>query len=233
MHRPGHEVNLNGRRPNRDRWRPRRRSTSALRTALAGLIGNVLEWFDFAVYGYFASDIGKQFFPQSDPAAQQLLAFAVFALGFLARPVGSIVLGMVGDRIGRRALLTLSIALMGGATLALGLLPTYEQIGVAAPLLLVTMRLIQGFSLGGEFTGSMVYTTEKSSPLMRGLVSSSTAAGTTIGFILGSASAWLVNRGCPRTRYRPGAGASRSSAASCSASPAGSCGAASPRRPRA
>jgi MHS family proline/betaine transporter-like MFS transporter len=153
----------------------------------------VLEWFDFAVYGYFASDIGKQFFPQSDHAVQQLLAFAVFALGFLARPVGSLVLGMVGDRIGRRPLLTLSIALMGGATLVMGLLPTYNQIGVAAPLLLVTMRLIQGFSLGGEFTGSMVYTTEKASPVMRGLVSSSTAAGTTIGFILGSGSAWLVN----------------------------------------
>jgi MHS family proline/betaine transporter-like MFS transporter len=82
---------------------------------------------------------------------------------------------------------------MGGSTLLLGLLPTYEQIGVAAPLLLVTMRLIQGFSVGGEFTGSMVYTTESASPMMRGLVSSSTAAGVTIGFILGSGSAWLVN----------------------------------------
>jgi MHS family proline/betaine transporter-like MFS transporter len=166
---------------------------SALRTALAGLIGNVLEWFDFAVYGYFASDIGKQFFPQTSHSAQQLLTFAVFGLGFLARPVGSLILGQVGDRIGRRALLTLSIALMGVATLLLGLLPTYDQIGVAAPLLLVTMRLIQGFSLGGEFTGSMVYTTEAASPMMRGLISSSTAAGTTIGFILGSSSAWLVN----------------------------------------
>ena len=166
---------------------------SALRTALAGLIGNVLEWFDFAVYGYFATDIGHQFFPTSSEAAQQLSTYGVFALGFLARPVGSIVLGRVGDRIGRRALLTLSIALMGGATLILGLLPTYAQIGVAAPLLLMLMRLIQGFSLGGEFTGSMVYTTEASSPLIRGLVSSSTAAGTTIGFILGSGAAWLVN----------------------------------------
>jgi len=170
---------------------------SALRTALAGLIGNVLEWFDFAVYGYFASDIGHQFFPQSSQAAQQLLTFGVFALGFVARPVGSLVLGSVGDRIGRRALLTLSIALMGGATLTLGLLPTYAQIGVAAPLLLMLMRIIQGFSLGGEFTGSMVYTTEGASPLMRGLVSSSTAAGTTIGFILGSGTAWLVNASMP------------------------------------
>ena len=166
---------------------------SPLRTALAGLIGNMLEWFDFAVYGYFASDIGSRFFPKSSASAQQLLAFAVFAIGFFARPIGSLVLGMVGDRIGRRALLTLSIALMGGSTLILGLLPTYQQIGMAAPLLLITMRLIQGFSVGGEFTGSMVYTTESASPLTRGLISSSTAAGVTLGFILGSGSAWLVN----------------------------------------
>jgi MHS family proline/betaine transporter-like MFS transporter len=170
-----------------------RRRQSPGRTALAGLLGNVLEWFDFAVYGYFVGEIGRQFFPRSDPTAQQLLTFAVFALGFCARPFGSLVLGRVGDRVGRRALLTISIALMGGSTLVIGLLPTYEQIGVAAPLLLVAMRLIQGFSVGGEFTGSMVYTTESASPLARGLISSSTAAGVTIGFMLGSGSAWLIN----------------------------------------
>jgi MHS family proline/betaine transporter-like MFS transporter len=166
---------------------------SPLRTALAGLIGNVLEWFDFAVYGYFASNIGHQFFPKSDPAVQAFLTFGTFALGFFARPIGSIILGRVGDRIGRRALLTLSIALMGGATLVLGLLPTYEQVGMLAPVLLMLMRVLQGISLGGEFTGSMVYTTEASSPLLRGLVSSSTAAGTTLGFILGSATAYFIN----------------------------------------
>jgi MFS transporter, MHS family, proline/betaine transporter len=165
---------------------------SPVRTALAGLIGNVLEWFDFAVFGYFSVAIGKQFFPGSDPAAQQLSAFAVFAVGFFARPIGSLVLGIIGDRIGRRALLTLSIALMGGATLGIGLLPSHETIGVAAPVLLVLMRVAQGFSLGGEFTGSMVYTTELAPPRIRGLVSSSTAAGTTIGFILGSGTSLLV-----------------------------------------
>jgi MHS family proline/betaine transporter-like MFS transporter len=152
---------------------------STLRTALAGLIGNVLEWFDFAVYGYFASNIGHQFFPKSDPAVQTFLAYATFALGFFARPIGSIVLGRVGDRIGRKALLTLSIALMGGATLVLGLLPTYDQVGILAPILLMLMRVLQGISLGGEFTGSMVYTTEARLAVARGLVSSSTAAGTT------------------------------------------------------
>jgi len=166
---------------------------SASRTALAGLIGNVIEWFDFAVYGYFATDIGRQFFPQSSATAQQLLAFTVFALGFVARPIGSVALGVIGDRIGRRTLLTLSVALMGAATLAIGLLPTYEQIGMAAPLLLVMLRLAQGFSVGAEFTGSMVYTTELSAPAARGLIGSSSATGSSIGFILGSGSAWLVN----------------------------------------
>src|SRR5262249_56771045 len=92
--------------------------------------------------------------------ARHLSAFAGYAVGFLGRPIGSLVLGVVGDRIGRRALLTLSIATMGGATLLLGLLPTNAQIGVAAPVLLVTLRLIQGFSVGGEVTGSMVPSTD-------------------------------------------------------------------------
>jgi MFS transporter, MHS family, proline/betaine transporter len=169
------------------------RRQSPVRTALAGLIGNVLEWFDYAVYGYFATNIAHQFFPKSDPTAGLYLAWGTFALGFFARPIGSLVLGRVGDRIGRRALLTLSISLIGGATMILGLLPTYEQIGLAAPLLLMLMRVIQGFSLGGEFTGSMVYTTELSSPLMRGLVSSSTAAGVTLGFILGATTGGVIN----------------------------------------
>ncbi|HKW03039.1 MAG TPA: MFS transporter [Vicinamibacterales bacterium] len=165
---------------------------SATRTALAGLVGNVLEWFDFAVYGYFATDIGRQFFPQSDPTAQQLLAFAVFALGFVTRPIGSLALGVIGDRFGRRALLTFSIALMGGATLAIGVLPTYAQIGLVAPIALVTLRLVQGFSLGAEFTGAMVYTTEMAAPERRGLIGSASTTGSSIGFILGSGSAWLV-----------------------------------------
>jgi len=169
-----------------------RQKQSTRRTALAGLIGNAMEWFDFAVYGYFASVIGTQFFPQSSPQAQLLLTFAVFAVGFASRPIGGLLLGRVGDRIGRRTLLILSLLLMGGSTLAIGLLPTYESIGVAAPILLVTLRLVQGFSVGGEFTGSMVYTTEFAPLAKRGLISSATAFGTTLGFILGSGSAWLI-----------------------------------------
>lgn len=169
--------------------RPRQ---SAVTTALAGIIGNVLEWFDFAVYGYFATDIGRQFFPPSSALAQQLLAFAVFALGFAARPLGSLALGLIGDRAGRRSLLTLSIAIMGVATMLIGVLPTFAQIGLLAPLLLIALRLAQGFSLGAEFTCSMVYTTEMAPAGRRGLVGSSSALGSSIGFILGSGSAWLV-----------------------------------------
>jgi MFS transporter, MHS family, proline/betaine transporter len=166
---------------------------SPVRTAAAGLIGNVLEWFDYAVFGYFSKEIGSQFLPATmDQVTRDLITFAVFWVGFAARPIGGIVLGMVGDRIGRRALLTLSIAIMGGATLVIGLLPTYKTIGIAAPILLSAMRVVQGFSLGGEFTGSMVYTTELASPVARGIIASSTAAGTTLGFILGSGTAWLV-----------------------------------------
>jgi MHS family proline/betaine transporter-like MFS transporter len=168
---------------------------SPIRTAAAGLIGNVLEWFDYAVYGYFSTEIGAQLAPATMSAYHKsLFAFGVFWIGFLARPIGGLVLGSIGDRVGRRALLTFSIMLMGAATLAIGLLPSYQKIGVAAPALLITLRLIQGFSLGGEFTGSMVYTTELASPMMRGIIASSTAAGTTLGFILGSLTAWLVNR---------------------------------------
>src|SRR5512143_3800419 len=143
---------------------------SAVRTAAAGLIGNVLEWFDYAVYGYFSTERGARFFPASRAGYHRaLLTFAIFWVGFAARPIGGLVLGVVGDRIGRRALLTVSIAMMGAATVAIGLLPTFHTIGIAAPILLGLMRIIQGFSLGGEFTGSMVYTTELSSPLARGL----------------------------------------------------------------
>jgi MHS family proline/betaine transporter-like MFS transporter len=165
---------------------------SSFRTAAAGLIPNVLVWFDFTIYGYFASEIGRQFFPQEDRVAQQLLAFAVFAIGFLARPVGGLILGLVGDRIGRRPLLTVSILMMGAATLLIGLIPAYDRIGVAAPVLLVVLRLVQGISLGGEYTGSLAYTTEKAPPLRRGILSSSTAVGTTLGFMMGSGSAWLA-----------------------------------------
>lgn len=156
------------------------------RTVSAGLVGNMLEWYDFSVYGYLAIPIGAQFFPNEDPLTQQMLVFATFAVGFVARPIGGLVLGRYGDLHGRRALLTLSIVLIAASTLAMALLPTAAAIGVAAPILMILLRIVQGISLGGEFTGSIVYTTEMAKRGRRGLISSSTAFGTSLGFVLGS-----------------------------------------------
>src|SRR5882757_4388225 len=102
----------------------------------AGAIGNVLEWYDFAVYGYFATAIGRAFFPSEDPVAQVLAAFGIFAVGFLMRPVGGALIGYIGDRLGRRAALTFSVAAMAIPTFLVGVLPGYEVLGVAAPIVL-------------------------------------------------------------------------------------------------
>src|SRR6266849_1412176 len=127
---------------------PAARSREAV---IAGVIGNTLEWYDFAVYGYFVSTISRLFFPSSDPLASTLATYAVFGVGFVMRPVGSILFGIYGDRHGRRKALSAVIFLMGFSTLGLGLLPTYAQVGVLAPLLLVIIRLLQGLSAGGEW----------------------------------------------------------------------------------
>ncbi len=168
------------------------RSGSLARAITASTLGNVLEWFDFAVYGYMAPYIGPLFFPSHDPVASTLAAFAVFAVGYLARPLGALVLGWVGDRIGRRIMLVISIALLGTSSCAIGLLPTYARIGNLAPVLLVFMRLAQGFSVGGEYTGSMAYSTEVAPHGRRGLMSSLATTGSMTGILLSSMVVWLV-----------------------------------------
>jgi F0F1-type ATP synthase membrane subunit a len=154
---------------------------------LAALWGNALEWFDFAVYGYVATPLGKAFFPTDAPGMQVVAAFAVFAVGYLMRPVGSLVLGPIGDLLGRRNMLSLSIVLMGGSSLLIALLPTHAQWGPAAGLVLLLLRMLQGFSVGGEFTGSMTYATEAALPGRQGLLASLATAGGLLGFSLGSA----------------------------------------------
>ena len=153
---------------------------------MAGVIGNVLEWYDFAIYGYFAASIGRHFFPREDAVAQLLAAFAVFALGYLVRPIGGALIGHIGDRYGRRNALTVSIAAMAVPTFLMGLLPGYATLGVAAPLLLVLLRMIQGLSVGGEYTSSMVFMVERAPVGQRGVMGALTACGTTIGILLGS-----------------------------------------------
>lgn len=159
---------------------------------LTGGIGNVLEWFDFGVFAYFASEIGARFFPQTGAFSQLLMGFSVFAVAYFMRPIGGVLLGWVGDKFGRKAMLRYSILLMGMASFGIGLLPGYETIGFAAPMLLVLLRMIQGISVGGEYTGSMTLTTELAHAKRRGLVSASATAGVGAGLLLASATAWLV-----------------------------------------
>lgn len=173
--------------PPLDAARPADRPATDGRRLAAGLIGNVMEWFDFAVYGYFAPVIGRMFFPGDDKVASLLAAFGVFASGFLARPIGAAFFGHLGDRYGRHLVLKLSVVLMGVATFAMGLLPTYAAIGAAAPLLLTALRIAQGFSVGGEYTGSVVYLVEDAPVGRRGAVSGWTNVGAVAGFLLGSA----------------------------------------------
>jgi MHS family proline/betaine transporter-like MFS transporter len=156
------------------------------KTIAAGTIGNVLEWYDFAIYGYFAASIGRNFFPREDSVAQLLAAFGVFALGYLVRPIGGALIGHIGDYHGRRAALTVSVTAMAVPTFLMGLLPGYETLGLLAPIALVLLRMVQGLSVGGEYTSSMVFLVERASAGRRGLMGAVTCCGTTLGILLGS-----------------------------------------------
>src|SRR5437764_10328124 len=129
-------------------------NTQTRRAVSAAVIGNVLEWYDFAVYAYVAVYIARKFFPQGDEVTALLATFLAYGLGFVARPLGGIILGRVGDTHGRKTALLITIALIAIGTVMVGLLPTYAAIGMAAPLLLVIARLMQGFSAGGEWVSS-------------------------------------------------------------------------------
>jgi MFS transporter, MHS family, proline/betaine transporter len=153
----------------------------------AGMIGNVLEWYDFAVYGYFAATIGRQFFPHEDTVAQLLSAFGIFAIGYLMRPVGGALIGHIGDRFGRRAALTFSVIAMAIPTFLIGLLPGYATLGLMAPITLTLLRMVQGLSVGGEYTSSMVFLVERAPEGRRGLMGALAACGATSGILLGSA----------------------------------------------
>ncbi|QKW10183.1 MFS transporter [Streptomyces sp. NA04227] len=159
--------------------------TNRRRQLIAGTIGHLVEWFDWSAYAYLAIFFADQFFPRnSDSSLVPLLAtFGVFAVGFLARPFGGLALGTFGDRYGRRAALTLSIALMGGGSLLIALTPTYDQIGVLAPVLLVVARLVQGLSTGGEWGAASAFMVESAPSHRRGLYSSFLYVGSNIGKI--------------------------------------------------
>jgi MFS family permease len=156
--------------------------------AVAAWIGSALEYYDFFIYGTAAALVfGKVFFPDSDPATGTLLAVATFGVGYAARPIGAFILGHVGDRFGRKKVLVFTILLMGVATFLVGCLPTYDQIGVLAPVLLVVLRLLQGLSASGEQAGANSMTLEHAPPHRRGYYTSFTLAGTQAGQILATA----------------------------------------------
>jgi len=162
------------------------------RLVLAGMAGNVLEWYDFSVYGCFAATIGTTFFPAHNPATSLLEAFAVFAVGFLMRPVGGLLLGYLGDHLGREQALIISVLAMALPTCAMGLLPSYQRWGLPATLLMVAMRLIQGLAVGGEYTTSVVFMIERCAQHRRGLIGAFGSGGAFVGIFLGSAVSALL-----------------------------------------
>jgi MFS family permease len=168
------------------------RGKNVTRLVVATSLGNALEWFDISVYAYFAVYLSKAFFPTSDQTTSLLLTFGTFALTFLARPIGGVLLGTYADRYGRKASLLLSIAMMTFGTLAVACMPTYGQIGLLAPLLVIVARLVQGFSAGGEFGSSTAFLVEHM-PGRRGFVASWQFASQGISSLLGSGFGLLLS----------------------------------------
>ena len=168
---------------------------SAKRVAMACLVGTSIEWYDFFIYGTASALVlRKLFFPSVDPAAGTLLSFSTFALAFIVRPIGGLIFGHFGDRVGRKALLVTTVLLMGTATTLIGLLPTYASIGVAAPWLLVVLRVLQGISVGGEYGGAVLMAVEHSEPGRLGYRGSWVQMGSPAGLILANTAFLLVTQ---------------------------------------
>jgi MHS family proline/betaine transporter-like MFS transporter len=163
------------------------------RNAIGGVVGNALEWYDFALFGYFAPVIGTLFFPSDDATASTIKAFGVFAAGYLMRPLGGIIFGHLGDRLGRKRALEVSVIMMALPTTAIGLVPTHAAIGIAAPVILILLRLVQGVSVGGEFVGSVSFVTEIAPPERRGFLGSLALTSSNTGIMLGSAVATVAH----------------------------------------
>jgi MHS family proline/betaine transporter-like MFS transporter len=160
---------------------------------IAGAVGNVVEWYDFVVYAYMATTLAKLFFPSQNEQTSLLASLAVFGVGFAARPLGAVLFAHYGDRAGRQRALSLSVMLMGGSTLMMALLPTYESIGFFAPALLVVARLVQGASAGGEFAGSGAFLVEYAPKNRRALYGSIQQITIAVGLILGSGLVTAMN----------------------------------------
>ncbi len=169
------------------------RSTMTPRAQIAAASGNVLEWYDFTVYGFLAPTLGSAFFPSDDHVASLLSAFAVLAVGYAARPIGSVIFGHIGDRIGRKPALISSVILMGVGSLFIGLLPTHAQIGVTASVLLVLVRVVQGISVAGEYMASGVLMVESADEKSRAFTGSWITFAMMWGCVLGSGVPAIIN----------------------------------------
>ena len=144
-----------------------------LRKAItAASLGNAMEWFDFGVYGFVAYALGKVFFPGADPSVQMVAALATFSVPFLIRPLGGLFFGMLGDKYGRQKILAITIVIMSISTFCIGLIPSYDTIGIWAPILLLICKMAQGFSVGGEYTGASIFVAEYSPDRKRGFMGS-------------------------------------------------------------
>jgi MFS family permease len=177
-------------------------SADARRVALASAVGTTVEWYDFFIYGTAAATVfGPQFFPQVSELTGTLAAFATFGIGFIARPLGGVVMGHYGDRIGRKFMLVWALLLMGLATLAIGLLPTYARIGVWAPVLLVTLRFVQGFALGGEWSGAVLMSVEHAPDGRRGVFGSIVALGLPAGILLSNLVFLVASTSVPAAEF--------------------------------
>jgi MHS family shikimate/dehydroshikimate transporter-like MFS transporter len=165
------------------------------KVVIASAFGTVVEWYDFFIYGTAAALVfDKLFFPSSDPVVSTIAAFSVYAVGYLARPLGGIVFGHFGDRVGRRSMLVLTLLLMGFGTFLVGLLPTYDQIGVPAPILLIVLRLIQAIGLGGEWGGAVLMVAESAPAHRRGLFGSFVQLGNPMGRLVATGVFSLVSQ---------------------------------------
>jgi MHS family proline/betaine transporter-like MFS transporter len=161
--------------------------TPIRKTILAGLIGNAIEFYDFIIYAYLAAYFAIHFFPSNDPTAAIILSYGAFATGMVMRPIGGLLMGSIGDRLGRRLALQLTVTLIAVPTLVIGLLPTYEVIGLWAPILLILLRMMQGLAVGGEYSSSIVFMIERSPSNKRGLIGSFSPMGAFLGLLMGTA----------------------------------------------
>ncbi len=218
---------------------------SMLRTTVKGtVVGNTMEWYDVGVYGYLAVTMGAVFLPEAASSVQILFSLGVFAATYIARPLGGIVLGRIGDRVGRQKVLAFTLVMMAASTFVIGLLPTYATIGAGAPVLLVVLKLLQGFSTGGEYAGVTTFVSEHAPDRRRGAVASILDLGSYLGFALGASvvsvlqitlgEQAMLDGGCASPSWSPAPSASPRSGSACgSRRPPRSRRSTPPRRPPA